>query len=43
MTKGESPTLRSPQRHPYRVRGNDCYETPPQATWALLKAEPELP
>lgn len=29
----------NPGRNPHDERGNDLYETPPEATWALLKAE----
>jgi hypothetical protein len=34
-----APPKRSPLRHPYRVRGNDCYETPDVAVHALLRVE----
>jgi hypothetical protein len=30
---------RSPQRHPLKDRKDDCYETPPAAVHALLRAE----
>jgi hypothetical protein len=29
----------NPGRHPLKERGSDCYETPPEATLALLRAE----
>jgi hypothetical protein len=31
---------RSPQRHRLKDRGDDCYETPPEAVHTLLRVEP---
>src|SRR5262245_2116251 len=32
--------MSSPQRHPLSQRGDDCYDTPPEAVHALLQVEP---
>ena len=31
--------MTSPQRHPLKDRGDDCYETPREAVHALLRVE----
>jgi hypothetical protein len=34
-----TPSIHSPQRHLLAARGDDCYETPPEAVHALLRVE----